>query len=957
LIALVAACDGPPTPAPPAATTSSTAAPTPPKLCTAEHARCSSDTELQRCRSDGSAWESSICAQDTTCIDDHCVSLALPDGERLERGQLLRPRGDGFINAWAVDGMLRKRAAERLVSPPANAFASEHHKRRRARCSADGFIQVEKGYWGKRKDDSYYLLSTWLISSQDRRATLKIGAQGHVRVWLGDALVADFDHQSRSRPLVDEQLVEVQLRAGVQPLLLSIGQTGRTPTGVLLRLHNHSGVRFALPSSLRCAPGALVSTKVERTPTVGGFDMAVALQLDGLAPEAGTLDWSLNVGRGKRAATLAEGKLSIETLAQGSRVAAQAAFDKPRNTELVLKLGRHERSWPLRHRGELHDRVVALKQMDLPPSLAEDSRTSFSHAVATMVDAVATGHHDGRWIQKRTTTLEQLAKTITSGEDPYRDNKGVVYRAYRSELDGQPQPYVAYIPPSHDHDGAPMPLVVVFHGLGQQPALALRTLIGAAPKENEDRGWATRHLPPFPDLGAILVAPWGYGSAGQRHLGEHDVLRVIEEMKQHYNVDDTRVSLTGYSLGGTVAFVVPLHYPDQFSAAAPLCGYPNLTTWQSIRNTPKQPFEELMIAKRFIGNYAVNGIHLPLHIVHGGLDGPQRSAVMAKRYEQLGYRHVFDLQDTLDHNVWEHGYENGRMIAWLRRWQRPTAPDRVRLITGEYRYHRAFWIELIAMTDPNQLASIDAQVDRDAAKLEVTTKNVAAFKVLRQTLAAERLDEVIVDGTSIEPTAGDLVFARADTGMALVPAPPSRAGHKRPGVSGPLDDVLRHRVLIVYGGSDPAQRQSNALVAKHFSSHDSWAAARFPIKRDDEVTDADIDGQSIVLIGNAKSNRVTEALLDQLPLAFEPDALIFRGQRYAGPSVGVSFIHPHPRAAGEYVVVHAGVDYPGTLAARHLPRLAPDYLVYDHRIRRLRGGELLAEREVLAGGFFGDDWN
>src|SRR5262249_38185284 len=110
------------------------------------------------------------------------------------------------------------------------------------------------------------------------------------------------------------------------------------------------------------------------------------------------------------------------------------------------------------------------------------------------------------------------------------------------------------------------------------------------------------------------------------------------------------------------------------------------------------------------------------------------------------------------------------------------------------------------------------------------------------------------------------------------------------------------------------------------------------------------------LIGAPRTNKVVRALIDSLPVRFEDDAVVLRGERHVGEDVGVSLIAPNPRDPNEYVVLHAGVGYRGTLLSRHLPQLVPDFLVYDERILGERGELLLGKHVVRAGGFFGDDW-
>ncbi|MCC6554864.1 MAG: prolyl oligopeptidase family serine peptidase, partial [Polyangiaceae bacterium] len=592
------------------------------------------------------------------------------------------------------------------------------------------------------------------------------------------------------------------------------------------------------------------------------------------------------------------------------------------------------------------------------------SKESFTQHVRTLSLALAAGHTDTSWLRERTEDAEKIAAGFARGEDPYRAKRGIVHRAYRSRLDGELQPYPVFIPPSYRPDGPPLPLVIAFHGLDNPPEIALRTVIGEAPDKDMDRAWAARHLPAFPDQRAILAAPSGYGNAGQRHLGEHDVLEVIEQMKAHYRIDPRRISITGYSMGGTVSFVVPLHYPDVFSASAPLCGYPNLKQWDSVRGVPHAPWEERLIEQRAIVNFAENGMYLPLHVVHGGKDGPERSRVIIDRYKELGYRQSFDVQDDLDHNVWDHGYEDGRMISWLTARRRPEAPARVRLVTGEHRYTSSYWVRILDLREvtgdePRRFSEIDARWIKDEEKVEVATRGVGAFALDLGAMGAKGKVRAVVDGREVElpeaPAIAYLVAAEGG-GWAAGAEGPSLAGKKRPGVSGPLDDVQRHAQLIVYGTQDAAMTEANRLVAEHMSSYDTWAAARYPVKADVDVGEAELTGRSLVLVGGPSSNRITALFAGDLPVRFEQGGIVLRGERYAGAGVGVSLICPHPRDPAEYLVLHAGIDFRGALYSRHLPRLSPDYLVYDARIAVQKGDTLLDRRAVLGGGFFDASW-
>lgn len=962
----------------------SAAAPSPGAAASAAPGACSDDAHV----APGGAGASgpTACGDDQVCLGGACAPLRVPEalgGGSIERARLLKITGSGFLGAWTQLGPFDRAQVDGFAKSPKMLLDDAKNGGIHALCAESGRIDI------KPRGGGHALFAGFLVSARPQRVWLKAGVAGKARVWIANDKVEKPIDAARAQGLdamPDEVVEPVSLAAGPNLVMVDLEGAEDTAPSLWLRVRdeqqqNPADIAFA-PSSAKasCPVASLVALDAARAVTEDGLDVQLTARLVGLAPRwPEKVPWRAEL-KAKKAVKIAEGEVSSADLDSeaGAKIPVHVAPEKDGKQALRVTLGAgpaaDERTFPLHFRKKLFPRVAALGKAlaQVPASAPSGSKESFERDVREIEAATAQGHPDESWIKARLEGAEKLAESFAAGEDPYRVKTGVVFRAYRSELDGQLQPYVAYIPPTHRPDGASLPMIVSFHGLTHQGEHALRAVIGQATKEDENPDSSARHLPGFPNMGAILVAPWGYGKAGPRQLGEHDVLRVIEEMKAAYRVDPTRVSITGYSLGGTVAFALPLHYPSLFCAAAPLCGYPNLTTYQSVKDVPHTEWEDAMIARRFLGNYAANGMHVPLHIVHGGQDGPHRSAVIADRYKALGYSRIFDVQDDLAHNVWDYAYEDGHMIAWLKKKQQPHPPTHVRLVTGEYRYDRSYWVRLIGMErspgspgskvdkidQPTSFADIDAQVDYPAKEVRVTTHNVQSFALDVASLAPLKGTTVHVDGSilPLDETAKQVFFERGDKGWTASPAEPSREGKKRAGVSGPLDDVLRHAQLIVYGTQDPAQTETNRTVADHFSSDDQWAAARFPIKADKDVGDADLTGKSLVLIGGPSSNRITALFAASLPVQFEPKALVLRGKRYEGDDVGVSFIYPHPRDAKEYVVVHAGTTFRGTLASRHLPQLAPDFLIYDQRITAMRGELLLDRRKVLDGGFFDETW-
>jgi predicted esterase len=976
----------------PVPTSASVASAEPPRSCTPSEARCASVDEARACDAEGRKLTTTRCESGSVCSGGRCVSLALVGGGgALAREGLRRVVGEGWLDGWSIATAVPPKTWERVVASPADAFMADAGLSFSRVCAPEGYVTVPNAGEATAHVPARALAAGRLVAGRAEPALLEVGFAGGYRVYVNGELVASGERAARPRPFPDEADVPVTLREGVNDVVVATERTSAAPSGFWMRVLALDGRAmpglFFAPATLDgvCPVGELVDVDVAPSPVHGGFSAQVSAKLRGLAPLGDEgLPFRVELAPGTSATrTLVEGTLALEDLERGTaNPHVEVPLDQPGKHELAVTIAGAARSTSLVYHGALSDRIVALEGAvaQIPSSVPEASRASFERHVAMLVDDLREGVNDVSFLEARTTEGEKLASALAEGGDPYRAKKGVVYRGYRSPLDGRIQPYVAFVPPSYQPDGKPLPLVVVFHGMNRLPEHALRTLVGEAP-DHTDRalallekhgkkpvttslGFSARHLPGFPDQRAILVAPWGYGNAGPRPIGEEDIVRVVDEMRAAYRIDDRRISMTGYSLGGTVAFVVPLHYPDRFSAAAPLCGYPNLATYHDVRSVPHQPWEDVLVAKRYIVNYADNGAHLPLRIVHGGLDGPARSAVVASRYRALGNPVHFDVQDDLDHDVWDYAYEDAKMIPWLAGRKRPDVPPRVHFVTGELRYHQSYWVRLDAMKDSRLptpsaegFASIDARWDQAKGEVTVATKNVKSF-ALDLAVLAPRPTHVTIDERALDlPDDGEWVhFEEEGSGFSRLDGEPSLAGRKRPGVAGPLDDWLRHPALVVYGTLDPAQVDANRRVAEHFASHGTYSSAHFPVKADVDVAEAELSQRSLVLIGNPASNRITAELAGALPVQFEPDAVVLRGTRYPGKNVGVSFIAPNPRDPAEYVVVHAGVSRRGTLASRHLPELAPDYLVYDDGIAVARGGLLLGDRKVLAGGFFDDTW-
>src|SRR5207248_625034 len=73
--------------------------------------------------------------------------------------------------------------------------------------------------------------------------------------------------------------------------------------------------------------------------------------------------------------------------------------------------------------------------------------------------------------------------------------------------------------------------------------------------------------------GAFVLHPYGRYCNAFKFAGEVDVLEAVAHAKKHYAIDDDRVVLRGFSMGGAGCWQVAVHYPDHWAAAAPGAGF------------------------------------------------------------------------------------------------------------------------------------------------------------------------------------------------------------------------------------------------------------------------------------------------------------------------------------------------------------------------------------------------
>ncbi|MBU1112576.1 MAG: prolyl oligopeptidase family serine peptidase [Candidatus Omnitrophica bacterium] len=114
--------------------------------------------------------------------------------------------------------------------------------------------------------------------------------------------------------------------------------------------------------------------------------------------------------------------------------------------------------------------------------------------------------------------------------------------------------YQLYKPDSYDQSKA-YPLIIAFHESTGRGIL----MIDRFREQAEKKGY----LLACPDSGDSKK--WSYSE-------KDDVFRMIEDIKQSFNLDPSKIYLTGFSAGALFTYYLGLNYPERFKAIAPFAG-------------------------------------------------------------------------------------------------------------------------------------------------------------------------------------------------------------------------------------------------------------------------------------------------------------------------------------------------------------------------------------------------
>lgn len=191
--------------------------------------------------------------------------------------------------------------------------------------------------------------------------------------------------------------------------------------------------------------------------------------------------------------------------------------------------------------------------------------------------------------------------------------------------------YLMFLPKDYSTTGKPSPMIIFLHGSGERGNDLEKVKAWGPPAIVEKN----------PDFPFVVISPQ---CPDGEWWNSYLLKSMIDDVMANYNVDKSRVYLTGLSMGGYGAWDLAMAYPGYFAAIAPICGGGNPMLAFQLKN-------------------------IPVWVFHGKKDDAvpeQQSAAMVDALKKIGADVEYTVLPEGGHvDAWVYAYDKAGLFDWF----------------------------------------------------------------------------------------------------------------------------------------------------------------------------------------------------------------------------------------------------------------------------------------------------
>ncbi len=575
--------------------------------------------------------------------------------------------------------------------------------------------------------------------------------------------------------------------------------------------------------------------------------------------------------------------------------------------------------------------------------------------------------------------LESLRK----GETPWLAQTGLVPRGYISKIDGSVQPFGLVVPESFQKI---LPyrwrLDCWFHGRGEK-----LTELDFIHQRQTSPG-------EFTPQDTIVLHPYGRYNNGQRFAGETDFFEALETVKRDYRIDEDRIVVRGFSLGGAACWHIATHHAWQWCAANPGAGFSETEQFLNFFQGEKlKPYDWERKLWNLYDSTAVAGnlFNCPTVAYSGEIDKQKQAAdAMHAAMNENGIilTHIIGPKTA-------HSYEKGAKAEVIRKIDQLAQSGRQFsnsqfFTTFTLKNNRFPYGTIDSLHEHWMQATVIVTVD-GSNKIVVQSENVAALSLkfppgrLRPLPVSVGQDGRIARPVEVtfrnyredQPTKHvedkmGIYYAESDgslnasfhfeegTGTLQPGQLPGDGGQgrKKHGLQGPVDDAFMDSFIFVRPTGQAANEKAGAWAKAEIErAIEHWRRhfrGDVRVKDDTAITAADLVSANLVLWGDPSSNAVMGKVAPKLPITWSGSEIKAGAKTFPAADHALICIYPNPLNPERYLVLNSSFtfrEYDYLNNARQTPKL-PDWAVIDLN----QAPNARTPGKIAAADFFGEKW-
>jgi hypothetical protein len=201
-----------------------------------------------------------------------------------------------------------------------------------------------------------------------------------------------------------------------------------------------------------------------------------------------------------------------------------------------------------------------------------------------------------------------------------------------------------------------------------------------------------------------------------------------------------------------------------------------------------------------------------------------------------------------------------------------------------------------------------------------------------------------------------LWFERQDDRWRRIEKPPLR--HKGPHRYGAIKDELKHCFLFVYGTGGTPEENAWTFSKARYDAETFWYRGNGSVEivADSAFTPSRYADRTVVLYGNAETNRAWSSLLSDSPVQVRRGRVRVGTRSYEGDDLAAFFIQPRKDSDIASVIVVSSSG-PAGMRSAYSVSFFRSFVRYPDCLFTRVDREQAGRSENIVVGFFGLDWS